>query len=208
MQGCGDLSYLDVKGLSEDGIENFRRRILNSTAAVRGRAQNFATPSHEPSAPTPAHLGQDTSASARGDQAQINSGVQRRPLQALDHLITSATAGTPSTPQFLLLCINTKNSTILTQIEVSTFTSDECLFREIRLAYQKAREEHEWRVCMFFPEWARNGTESLFAWLPGLPALPNYINLFSILRHTLGAARLHRVSSADFVRVRPIPMVE
>lgn len=90
--------------------------------------------------------------------------------------------------QFLLLCINSKQISVLTQLEVGSISCDEYMFREIRNVYEKTTENHAWKPYMLLPPWLRKAlSDTRFAlriWQP-----------FSNIR-------IHRISSGDFVRVR------
>lgn len=98
-------------------------------------------------------------------------------------------------PQFLLLSVNTKNSTTLAQIEVSTFTNDQYLFQELQRAYEKIRQGHEWILLMFIPKLARDTFQALRKRLPML----NIISFFLKLPRMTNSTRLAMLIPA-FVR--------
>ncbi|KAJ4182612.1 hypothetical protein NW759_017118 [Fusarium solani] len=75
--------------------------------------------------------------------------------QSSQHENTDAgsTLSTTQDAQYLLLCVNTKNSTVLAHVEVGSLTSDQYMFQQIHQEYQRVREEHEWRISMIIPSW-------------------------------------------------------
>ncbi|QKX54876.1 uncharacterized protein TRUGW13939_01966 [Talaromyces rugulosus] len=149
--GCGELSYVDVRELSPGGIERFRQRLIKSVAAVRSRPQPSPN-SNEITLPPKAQL----RSSRNGPQPSLPQSL---------HRISSEFANTEAhrnaseprnlhalgDPQYLLVCVNTKNSTALVHVDVSSIGSDEFLFQNISSGYKSVRRAHEWRFALLVP---------------------------------------------------------
>lgn len=105
--------------------------------------------------------------------------------------------------RFLLMCVNTKNSTKLVHINVDCITNDQNLFREVYQEYQRVRHEHEFRITNFLPLWASNLLHAISARFSITTlSLPGILRFLSVLSSAVGAMHLHKISSGDFVRVR------
>ena len=104
-------------------------------------------------------------------------------------------------PQYLLLCVNTKNSTALVHVEVGSLSSDQYLFHHIPQEYQRVRSEHEWRISLLIPSWIHKLLHSISARLPKLPSSPARILFLPIISNALAKLHLHKIVSGDFVQV-------
>lgn len=100
--------------------------------------------------------------------------------------------------QYLLLCVHTRTSTTLVHVEVGRFSNDQYLFEELRRAYQRAREENEWKLSMIVPFWLQTIFQAVSK---QLPAIPGCEKAFSRLGRAVRQISLHRIASGDFVRV-------
>ncbi|KAJ3495458.1 hypothetical protein NLG97_g3384 [Lecanicillium saksenae] len=197
---CGDVTYFDVKETSPGGIDAIRRRLHASANehAYTEYHQGTSAPS-SPRLPPPVHArpGSAPVASSGGHQPITpGSGQPSRPeAQPGENVAASTTTSESVELQFLLVCIDVRRIAILTQVEVSSFTNDQFMFKEIHNIYEKAVEDHAWKVSTIFPRWLRTK-------VPDLP------KLLSKIYQAFLAVRLHRVASGDFVRFQLVPVGE
>lgn len=201
-KSCGELVYLDLRELKPGGIQRFWER-LNAFIVRSGHQSPDGVP---PTPPPQVHMRSDVPA-IQTDSGAAQPGVQRyRPSQSSQGgaTVPAITTAQNVEPQFLLLCINTKNSTTLAHVEVGSLTSDQYLFQEVSKAYQKTREGHQWGISMVLPAWLSDLCQRTSKWLSRFWLLPDSPNMFSLLSRVYSTARLYRVASGDFVRVRLI----
>jgi hypothetical protein len=98
--------------------------------------------------------------------------------------------------QYLLLCVNTKNSTVLINIELgSVCNNDEYLFKQIQDAYQRARSQHEWQLTSIIPSFVHKLLCKVVA------RLLRWSNFPRRLCNILGNIRLQKIAYGDFVQV-------
>ncbi|KAJ6028867.1 hypothetical protein N7540_004443 [Penicillium herquei] len=201
--GCGELSYLDVRELSAGGLERFRRRLLNSVAAVGTQSQN-PPGSIRLEPPPQAHLNTGLSSNLP-IQNRVPHHLSSPSTQLEDTQAGSATSQNHD-PQFVLLCMNTKNSTVLVHIEVSSLTNDQYFFQQMYQEYRRVREKHEFSFSMIVPLWIRNFFCAVSTRLSRLLSLSRLFHFPSILRPTLPEMRLFKIASGDFVRFSLVPI--
>lgn len=190
------------------GADKFEQRLLNCVATLQQESPNIASP--PPQHPPQAHLQGNRRATqphAVSDEVNIppQQDTQRSDdASSLDCESAVPGQGSPLSgeAQYLLLCVNTRNSTVLVHVEVGALTNDEYLFRDIHQAYRTARENHEWRFSMMVPLWTRNLAHQFSKCLPSLPLLPASMNFLPMLSRTFHSAHVHKIASGDFVRVR------
>lgn len=101
--------------------------------------------------------------------------------------------------QFVLVCINTKNSTTLTHIKVDNLTNDQYLFQQIHQEYQRVKMEQEFRLPMVFPSWIRNVSHASLKCLQR--PFSKLSGFFSTLQPGIPELHLFKIASGDFVRV-------
>ncbi|KAL3474343.1 hypothetical protein BJX99DRAFT_260451 [Aspergillus californicus] len=205
--GCGEASYIDVKELSPGGLKRFRQRLLASAAAVRARPQGLGG-SSQPAQPPHAHM----NPSPRPAGVARNEGRQTVSLEQLPLLPYPGESQAVSNvypsqdSQYLLLCVNTRKSTVLVHVDLGSVFSDEYLFQQIRQEYQRVREQHEWRIVKAVPSCIRKFFIKVSARLPSFPPLPNFLNYLSVVSHAVRGAHLHKIASGDYVRFQLIPI--
>lgn len=198
------MTYLDIKELSPGGARRFQQKVLDCVATVSSGQENPSSSSSEPRYPPKAHAKDNRrSARSRKDSWPLPM-LPRRPQQ-------SPSSGSaprvqdpqpPQEPQYLLLCVNTRSSTTLLHVEVSDFTNDQYLFQEVQQAYHRARENHEWRASMVVPTWLRKSICWASQILSKIAPFPDSFKLFSVRSSwVFRSMSLHRIGSADFVRV-------
>ncbi|KAI1422361.1 hypothetical protein F5Y12DRAFT_763192 [Xylaria sp. FL1777] len=203
--GCGELSYLDVKELSPGGMQRFRQRLTASSRTAMMHPQSPQN-STSPTLPAQAYLRNNTNSQHLPTQFQGPSSPLPEDYQATS--IESQTSSSNSQrpiPQYLLLCVNTKSSTTLLQLEISSISNDQYLFEKISQEYQRVRRDYEWHISRIIPS-----SVSRLLYTPCLlfPPLQNLYNSFQILRNALGKAHVHTIASGDFVRFQLIPIGE
>lgn len=103
--------------------------------------------------------------------------------------------------QFVLVCINTKNSTALIHLEVSSLTNDQYFFQQMYQEYTELRRKHEFNLSMIIPLWIHDSLQAASALIPRLPSLPWRFQFPSTLLPTLPEMHLSKITSGDFVRV-------
>ncbi|KAE8363618.1 hypothetical protein BDV27DRAFT_158635 [Aspergillus caelatus] len=205
--GCGELSYIDVKELSIGGIEKARQSLLASIAAVSNGRHN--SPSSNYIYPPPqAHLNDRVSVTVSNRNSALNNAANGQPLQStvIGNIQAEGTMSQNQEAQFLLMCVNTKNSTMLVHIEVGSLTSDQYLFQQMHQEYQRVRKEHEFRIANTLPSWVCNLLRTISIKIPTLLSLPQRFNFPLILSSVLSKLHLHKVSSGDFVRFQLVPI--
>lgn len=111
-------------------------------------------------------------------------------------------------PEYILLCINTKNSTALAHIETSLLSSDQYLFRQIFDEYQRVRRVNEWRVSSIIPSWVKTSLHWISTRVPSPPSRIGWLLSPLSLRNIWRGLHLHKITSGDFVRFRLIPIRE
>lgn len=199
IQGCDEFSHLDVRELSPGGFQRFRQRLFNSAIAVRTKSHEQPS-STKPGRPPQAHLNPSTgSTQARAEAQHSIPNYQPSQSSQLGNNQSDSIIFQTHDPHYLLLCVNTKNSTVVVHIDVSSFSSDQYLFQQIRQEYRRIRDEHEWGISKTIPTCVRNALNRISARLPKLPSLPSSLRFFSMLSHALHRTRIHKVSSGDFV---------
>lgn len=194
-QGCGDLSYLDVKELSPGGVDRFWRTIVNCASVARSRTPDPIVPCDHPNPPAQAHLSNVVASAAPKTISRLPN------TQAMRTLSQDPNINPPGDPQYLLVCINAKHSTILDHIEVGCQSNDEYMFRQIHDAYHRIRTVNEWRVSLLIPSWLCHLFHGISMRLPRIPSLLNRLKYLSLLQNVLGQTSLYKIASADFVRV-------
>ncbi|RKK06959.1 hypothetical protein BFJ66_g16171 [Fusarium oxysporum f. sp. cepae] len=110
--GCGNTSYLDVKELSPGGVDRFRRRIVDYASTARGQTQDSIIPCDQPNPPAQAHLSSSTAMSPSQSTTTGPTGIQ-----AMRTLSQGPNINPPGDPQYLIVCINAKRSTVHRHIE-------------------------------------------------------------------------------------------
>lgn len=201
-QGCGEISYLDIKEQSPGGIQRFRQRLLNSTTAVREKSQEQYSPTR-PAHPPRAHLNPSTNpAQARTEAPQSLPHYRSSQPPQLQNSQSDSTIFLTDNPHYLLLCVNTRNSTALVHIDVSSLTSEQYMFQRICQEYQRIRDEHGWGISKAIPLCIHSASNAISA---RLPELPNFLSFFSRFTHKFSQIRIHKISSGDFVRVSSWP---
>ncbi|RKK67138.1 hypothetical protein BFJ69_g14766 [Fusarium oxysporum] len=110
--GCGNASYLDVKELSPGGVDRFRRRIVDYASTARGQTQDSIIPCDQPNPPAQAHLSSSTAISPTQSTTTGPTGIQ-----AMRTLSQGPNINPPGDPQYLIVCINAKRSTVHRHIE-------------------------------------------------------------------------------------------
>jgi hypothetical protein len=97
--------------------------------------------------------------------------------------------------RFLLLCINTKASTVLENLDVGSLTNDEYLFKSISEEYRRVREEHEFQLFDIVPIWLCKLLQRISA------CIPQFVCIRQRLNCAIGDLGLYKIKSGDFVRV-------
>ncbi|KAL3444255.1 hypothetical protein BJX65DRAFT_311033 [Aspergillus insuetus] len=199
--GCGGRAYIDVKEILPGGLNKFRARLLASVNAVRDRSQHSAS-SGTLQAPPQAHL--SSSPNARfACSSVVRNGTPASYTPQQGRGVTSqleSAAPDPEDNKFLLLCINTKTSTVLENIEVGSFGNDEFLFRAISQEYRRVREEHEFKIIDIVPLWAGKLIRNVSR------RLPHFVRIPQALRYYVGGISLYKIHSGDFVRFQLVPI--
>lgn len=198
LQGCGKFTYLDVRELSAGGIDRFKQKLLASSRAVQAQEQTGSIHNHLET-PAQVHLSNISETFSRRSTRYIPlDPYLSQSTQRGNSLVTSAS---DPDSKFLLLCINTKDSTVLSHVEVASLTNDQHLFEQILIEYKKARENSEFRVTSIIPQLLSNFANTISTRIPRLPYLSKFFSLSAILRH-VHQMRLYRIESGDFVQVR------
>jgi hypothetical protein len=197
LQGCGEFIYVDVRELSAGGVDRFRQRLLASSRAVQTQEQTGSVPSRLQTPPQ-VHLRNVHATLGSRSTRYIPSG--NRQSTARDSSQAYLTSPRDQDSKFLLLCINTKDSTALLHVEVASLTNDQQLFERISMEYQRARESSEFRVTSIIPQQLSKFLKAISAMLPKLPCLPRTV-LSASLRY-IHQMRLYRIESGDYVQVR------
>ncbi|KAK3997924.1 hypothetical protein QBC44DRAFT_376363 [Cladorrhinum sp. PSN332] len=225
--GCGDTVYLDVRELSDGGIERLKRRILLSVAAVK----NTAGPgSNGVTTPGQAYLGPRGNATHPNiNRHGSNLGAARPAQTSPARQSGSSTGGNSQSPgtasnratnqsppqgcaqqlRYLLLCVNTRSLAVLVQPEVSSLTNDQYLFHRISEAYHATRHSHELDIMsLFIPTFAREWLSNLFQKMGRLqvPFWQQLVKGCSIVAQKVRTITLHKATTADFVRFRYMPI--
>lgn len=195
-QGCGNASYLDVKELSPGGVDRFRRRIVDYASTARGQTQDSIIPCDQPNPPAQAHLSSSTAMSPSQSTTTGPTGIQ-----AMRTLSQGPNINPPGDPQYLIVCINAKRSTVHRHIEVSCHSNDQYMFREIKEAYDQIRLENQWKVSLLIPPWVYHSFNAISTRLPRISSLLDRLTPFPMAPNTLGQLSLFKIASADFVRV-------
>ncbi|KGO53939.1 hypothetical protein PEX1_041120 [Penicillium expansum] len=200
--GCGKFTYLDVRELSAGGIDRFRQKLLASSRAVQAQEQTGSIHNHLET-PAQVHLSNIGETFSRRSTRYIPiDPYLSQSTQRGNSLVTSAS---DPDSKFLLLCINTKDSTVLSHVEVASLTNDQHLFEQILIEYKKARENSEFRVTSIIPQLLSNFANTISTRIPRLPYLSKFFSLSVILRH-VHQMRLYRIESGDFVQFQLVPI--
>ncbi|KAL2859366.1 hypothetical protein BJX68DRAFT_261805 [Aspergillus pseudodeflectus] len=199
--GCGERVYVDVKEILPGGLNKFRARLLASVNGVRDRLQHSAS-SGSPQAPPQAHLRSSSTAGFAGRSVIPSSTpASYTPDQVRGATGQRGSATTqPEDYKFLLLCINTKTSTVLENLEVGSFDNDEFLFRAMSQEYRRVREEHEFKIMDIVPLWACKLIRNVAR------RLPHFVRIPEGLRYYMSGISLYKIHSADFVRFQLVPI--
>ncbi len=196
-QGCGELSYVDVKELSPGGIQRFRQRLTASSRAamIDPRSPQTLT---SPTTPAQAYLRNNTNLHHSPTRLQGPSPPLPDNDQATGIENRNSSSTSQGIPQYLLLCVNTKSSTTLVQLEIGSISNDQYLFERISQEYQKVRRDYEWHISRIIPS---SVSRLLYAPYLLFPPLLNFYNSFPMLHNALSKAHIHTIASGDFVRV-------
>lgn len=122
-------------------------------------------------------------------------------LQSTQRENPLVTSPSDQDPKYLLLCINTKDATVLSHVEVVSLTDEQHLFEQILIEYQTARENSEFRITSLVPQWLSKISNAISTRIPIITYLPKISSLSAMLRH-FHQMRLYRIESGDFVQVR------
>jgi hypothetical protein len=191
---------LDVRELSPGGIGRFQSRLTSCAAAVNSQVPN-RTVYNYPTAPPQAHLGSNNNEAQRSHtNSPPSESSHRGYFHSANPLSRTQEQEAPGDHQYLLLCVNTKNSTTLLHINVSNFGNDQYLFEDISREYKNIRRKQEWKMSFLIPDWAETLFNKILALLPKHTSLSSWLYL-PALSITFHEPQLYKVSSADFVRV-------
>ena len=200
------MSYVDVKELSDGGIERFRQRLLRSIAAVKTHPSS--TPASTLQPPPQAHLsptsGSNTPSSV---PSKAGHGQHSGPSQSTQpgHAQVSGTGPQDPHSRFLLLCISTNNSTTLVHIEIGSLTNDQYLFQKVDEEYRRVRDKHTFGLSRVIPLQVRRFFTGLSTRFHSLTSMPNHLNFGFLSRIAMPELAIFKVSSGDFVRVGFFP---
>jgi hypothetical protein len=89
-------------------------------------------------------------------------------------------------PECHILCLNTITSTVLLQVEIKPFGSNELLFNRIKDEYETVRGRHEWSISLVLPSRFDELLNKIPAQSPWCPFLLGRLDLLSKLRKSLG----------------------
>lgn len=135
------------------------------------------------------------------NRAQPSTTQPETPTPAVRRHVESTDVDHTTAPQYLLLCINTKASTALANIDVGSLTNDQYLFDAIRCEYERVRGGHEWSISLSPPSWVCNTVQRISTRLPG-PVIPDgWSIILSKACKISKSLYLHKISSGDFVQV-------
>jgi hypothetical protein len=183
---------------------------VRSTSVVKKQALDSETspgspnPPNLPSFPAPARMRSMVSQTFETSHHRGSATSSLPSSQAASITSLDLSPSSPEKPQFLLVCINTKHTTILEHLDVSSYGNDQHMFKQIRDIYRTVRLENEWRLLLLVPAWLRNLTRSISAKLPSLPSPLNRLDFLPMIWLALSQMNFHTIASADFVRVRNI----
>jgi hypothetical protein len=171
--------YADVKELRPGAARKVQTRLRKAAAAVmRPQSGNSY-----PSVPPRVHLSPTFSSRPHRTGPQAPNDQHRGPgagsSPTISGLGTTTIAGAAMSPQFVLLCVNTKRSRTLEHVNVAALTNDEFLFDAIREGYYLARHPHEWKLSFS----------------------PGFVPLLKWLSRYVGDMSIFTPKSADYVRV-------
>ena len=158
-------------------------------------------PYDQPNPPAQAHLYNVTSPPFNISPAPQPTTSRLPNIQAMHTLSQDPNPNTPGDPQYLLVCINAKHSPVLIHIEVDCQGNDQYMFQQIHDAYRRIRMVNEWRLSSLVPSWLCDLFYGISTRLPRIPSPLNRLKCLSLLRNALGQTSLHKIASADFVRV-------
>lgn len=171
--------YADVKEIHPGAAQRLQSALRQSAAVAAGSsAQHQSVTLRQPGS-TPPTSGQGVNSSQQIPNPGVSPADSANPYAGSSSTGSSLSPNPTSTPQYVLLCVNTKRLKTLEHIEVTSFDNDQYLFQAIREAYQRIRKAHQWNISMLLPSWIRK-----LSWVPPIDNL------------TLSIPR-----SANFVRV-------
>lgn len=149
-QGCGKLTFMDVRELAPGGLARFRHDLMRAcTGGSQPPTSSTGRPSNYPAQPAPVHLG---TGSASGVRPGTGAGLSNAPGTVSAVNSTSGALGSyPQPVQYLLLCINTRRYRVLRHVPIDPSMNDEKLFESVSKMYSEARKSHEWTLLLLFP---------------------------------------------------------
>lgn len=151
IQGCGKLTFIDVRELAPGGIIQFRTEIRQACerGAAASQTSDPARPSHYPTPPAQAHIATADASVPTPDDPR--NRTRQTHVEEVTHGNERAPEEYPQTQQYLLLCINTRRFRVLRHVDIEPLIDDAEFFRRIRSKYEETRRDHEWKLLLLIP---------------------------------------------------------
>lgn len=175
--------FEDVKELHPGAALKLQTKLREAAAAVARPQYGSSYPSRPPQAHIlPSWSSQANSSESSPSHAPFHgtnaTDSHSDPTTAWSATASNILASVP-TPQYVLLCVNTRRLRTLEHVKVSTVMNDEFLFDALRGSYEIARNPHNWT----------------------LPLIPHSAPLSNWLWRYVGDMSILTPTSADYVRV-------
>lgn len=175
--------FEDVKELQPGAALKLQTRLREAAAAVARPQYGSSYPPRPPQAHILPSWSSQANSSESSPSHAPSHGTSATDSHSDPMTARSATAinvlANAATPQYVLLCVNTRRLRTLEHVKVSTAMNDEFLFDALRGSYNIARYPHNWT----------------------LPLIPHLAPLLKWLWRYVGDMSILTPASADYVRV-------
>lgn len=135
------------------GAANDLQQEIRLCAASTGQSPNAPLQAH--TLPSNSRLGGKSQPLQTMPLLNVNPPTAPTGGQIANALVPNAQGLQCNSPSraFVLLCVDAKRLKYLEHIDVTSLKNDQHMFKLIREAYIRVRDQHDWKVSMMLPKW-------------------------------------------------------